>query len=85
MVEQTAHDERSAAVCAAIEIMRSSQAQLWPLGGSEPAAPFVKLTCEESRFAVPPWVTGRRIRLGQNEVGLSFTPMTSGVLIWPAR
>jgi hypothetical protein len=67
MVERTAHDERSAAVCAAIEIMRNSQVHTRPLGGPEPAAPFAKLTREEERLHAPRRITGGRIRLGQAE------------------
>jgi hypothetical protein len=70
MLEQTAHDERSAAVWAAVEIMRNSQVDTRPLGGSEPAAAFANLTREEARLCAPRWITGRRIRLGQNEVGV---------------
>jgi hypothetical protein len=70
ILEQTAHDERGAAVCAAIEIMRNSQVHTRPLGGSEPAAPFAELTREEARLSVPRAVTGRCIRLGQNELSL---------------
>ena len=57
-------------MCAAIEIMRNSQVHTRPLGGSEPAAPFAKLTREEDRLHPPRRITGRRIRLGQNEVGV---------------
>jgi Anti-sigma-K factor rskA len=70
MLEQTAQDECSAAVCAAIEIMRNSQVHTRPLGGPEPAAPFSTLTREEERIHAPRRITGRRIRLGQNEVGV---------------
>jgi hypothetical protein len=47
--------------------MRNSQVHTRPLGGSEPAAPFAKLSREEASLGVPRWVTGRRIRLGQTE------------------
>jgi Anti-sigma-K factor rskA len=70
MVERTSQDERNAAVCAAIEIMRNSQFQSAPLGASEPAVPCPKVTREEPRPGVPRWITGRRIRLGENELEL---------------
>jgi hypothetical protein len=70
MVERTAHDERSAAVCAAIEIMRKLQVHTQPLGGPEPAAPFAKPTREAERLHAPLRIAGRRIRLGQSEVGV---------------
>ena len=47
--------------------MRNSQVHTRPLGGSAPAAPFAILIREEARLAVAPWVSGRRIRLGQSE------------------
>jgi len=70
MVERTAQDERSAAVCAAIEIMRSSQVHTQPHGASEPAVPFPKVTREVASLGVPRGIKGRRIRLGQNEFEL---------------
>jgi hypothetical protein len=70
MLEPTANDERSAAVCAAIEIMRNSQVRTRPLGGPEPAPPFAKLTRDDERLHEPRRITGRRIRLGQDDVSV---------------
>jgi Anti-sigma-K factor rskA len=70
MLEQTAQDERSAAVCAAIEIMRNSHVHTRSLGGTAPTAPFSTPTREAASVHTPRAITGRRIRLGQNEVGV---------------
>jgi hypothetical protein len=70
VVERIECDERRAAVCEALDILR--QARPRPRPHPEPVARalFPQLTRQEAGLQAPRWITARRIRIGQDEVSL---------------
>ena len=70
MVERIARDERRAAVCEALDILRQAQYKAPPQRDPLAQTLFPKLTRQEAGLQVPRWITGRRIRIGQDEVSL---------------
>jgi len=73
--EWIAGDERRAAFCAALDILR--QVQPRPTPHPEPVAQalFPQLTRREAGLQAPRWITERRIRIGQDEVSLDKLAM----------
>ncbi len=71
LVERIEYDERRAAVCEALDILRQVQPrrQALPQRQPEGLALFPQLTRQEAGYA-PRWITERRIRIGQDEVSL---------------
>ena len=70
--EWIAGDERRAAVCEALDILRQAQPQRQALLQRQPEGPalFPQLTRQEAGLQAPRWITERRIRIGQEEVSL---------------
>ena len=70
--EWIAGDERRAAVCEALDILRQAQPQRQALPRRKPEGPalFPQLTRQEAGLQAPRWITERRIRIGQDEVSL---------------
>jgi len=72
LVERIECDERSAAVCEALDILRQAQPQRQALLQRQPEGPalFPQLTRQEAGLQAPRWITERRIRIGEDEVSL---------------
>src|SRR5205823_14884799 len=70
LVERIECDERRAAVCEALDILRQAQPQRQVLPQRQPDGPalFPQLTRQEAGLQAPRWITDRRIRVGQDEV-----------------
>jgi len=67
-----ARNERRAAVCEALDILRQAQPQRQALLKRQPEGPalFQQLTRQEAGLQAPRWITERHIRIGEDEVSL---------------
>lgn len=72
LVERIERDERTAAVCEALDILRQARPQHQALPQRQPEGPalFPQLTRQEAGLQAPRWIIERRIRIGQDEVSL---------------
>jgi hypothetical protein len=80
---EDARDERCAAVCEALGILRQAQPQRQALPQRQPEGPalFPQLTRQEAGLKAPRWITERRIRIGQDEVSLEKLPVLIVVIL----
>jgi len=69
---EDARDERRAAVCEALDILRQArpQRQTLPQPQPEGLALFPQQTRQEAGLQAPRWITERHIRIGEDEVSL---------------
>jgi hypothetical protein len=68
--ERIARDERRAAVCEALDILRHAQRQPLPQPDPQASAFSSTLSRDQTGLRAPLWIRCRSIRIGQDEVSL---------------